>query len=286
MSALNLFILLFASQVLLVSYFIPQKILKRMRYVMDNFPPEEYPKLYNGQAHSLQKSHQRLAIFNRVMLVLGVALIGALLYWYQQVDLEAMTMLVFGFFMVQAMPVIWMDFACLKQYKAMRDSELNTKRRVNLARKSIFNHTSPAMLISTVVVAIIAMVADLYFHDFDTSLGMDLYEMSLILIATNAFFAWVIRWRVYGKKLNPYQDAKDEAKELDIVVMSALTTSMALSVFAASMSGINRFELDMFEPVMMSLYLQGIFGMSMLYGLRHQKITKQNFDVYKADPAA
>lgn len=286
MSAFELFILVFCSQLILMSYYIPRKILQRMRFVIEHLPPSVYPKLYNGENSTMQSTYQRLAWFNRLMLVVGGLIIGYLLFATEQQMVEGYLWIIFGFGMLQAMPVVLMDFACLKQYKAMRDSELNTKRKVNLNRKSIFNHTSPQLLALTGAVMLIAMIADLYFHGFDTSLGIDLYEGSLILIAAHVFFAWVVRWRVYGKKLNPYQDAKDEAKEIDTVVMSALTTSMSLSVFMATMSGINAFELDQFEPVIMSLYLQAIFGMTMLYGLRHQNITKQNFDVYKADPAA
>jgi hypothetical protein len=283
MSALNIFIIVLLSQVFFLSYYIPRKIGERMKYAIENLPPSIYPKLYGDNPGNLERSYKLITVFSIFMMLLGLAGVGYIALYWPEEDLESLTMIGFGYGMLQMLPIILMDVACLKQYKAMRESALSAKRRVNLQRKSIFNHTTPRALALVGFVALTAMIADMFFHDFDTSLGIDLYEGSLILLATNCFFAWVVRWRVYGKKLNPHQDANDEAKELDVVVKSAVTTSIALSVFMATMSGINTYQLDQFEPILLSIYLQAIVAMSIVYGLRHQDINKQNFDVYKAD---
>ena len=40
------FHLVFLSQILLISFYYPRKILNRMRYVFETYPPSTYPKLY------------------------------------------------------------------------------------------------------------------------------------------------------------------------------------------------------------------------------------------------
>ena len=47
----NLFYIVFLGQILLISYYFPRKLLERMQYVLETYPPAAYPKLpsiWNG----------------------------------------------------------------------------------------------------------------------------------------------------------------------------------------------------------------------------------------------
>ena len=46
MSIHILFYALFLSQIILISYYYPKQIIKRIDGVLKNYPPEDYPKLY------------------------------------------------------------------------------------------------------------------------------------------------------------------------------------------------------------------------------------------------
>ena len=41
-----LFYFLFLSQIILISFYFPRKMLKRIKYVLAKYPPEQYPNLY------------------------------------------------------------------------------------------------------------------------------------------------------------------------------------------------------------------------------------------------
>ena len=41
-----LFIIIFFSQMLLLSYYLPGKIRNRIRYIFKTYPPSDFPKLY------------------------------------------------------------------------------------------------------------------------------------------------------------------------------------------------------------------------------------------------
>ena len=55
----QLFYLVFLGQVLLISYVFPRRVLKRMRHVVDNYPPTEYPRLYPVSQNLVERAHGR-----------------------------------------------------------------------------------------------------------------------------------------------------------------------------------------------------------------------------------
>ena len=40
------FYLVFSSQILLLSFYVPRRVVGRLRYVVETYPPETHPKLY------------------------------------------------------------------------------------------------------------------------------------------------------------------------------------------------------------------------------------------------
>jgi len=278
-----LFYLLLLSQVFLLSWYLPKVIQKRMQYIFNNYSFEEYPKLYGGSLEKTQKNYRRHVLFNDIMIIVGILLIAALIFFADRLSSGLVMMIVFFYGMTQAIPVIVMDIAMMRHCKKLRDEDQRTERKAELVPRSIFNHISMAEIIVVVFFYIAACTFDMYTKSFDTSLGAELYEAVIILTLTNLFFIGLIRWRVYGKKLNPYLDNKDNNKELDTIVKSAQYTSIAVSLFLIAMRAVNVYDLEQLEGAVMSIYLQCIFFFGILQSIKKMKIEDINFEAFRAD---
>jgi len=281
MSAYIIFSLIFFSQVLLLSWYLPRRIMARLRYVLDNYPASEYPKLYQSDQANAERSYNYLVWFSRTMFVIGMGILVWINLRGELIDGGIAAAIAFVYGMLQSAPIIIMDFATLRHYKSLREEDERPKRSAELIPRSIFIHTTPMRLSVVALFYIVAVTFDMYTKGFDTGLGGELYEALIILFLANLFFAGMVYWRVYGKKLNPYLDAKDNKREIDVMVSSAIFTSIAVSIFFIAMRAINVYDLEHFEGVLMSLYLQAIMGYTMLYSVSLFDVKTMNFEPFR-----
>ena len=72
-------------------------------------------------------------------------------------------------------------------------------------------------------------------------------------------------------------------KEINAVVTSSLYTSMAVSIFFMTMRAINVYDLEQFEGVLMSAYMQSIFLLSVIHSLKQLPIETMNMENFRAD---
>ena len=67
----NLFYIVFISQIFLISYYIPEKILERTRHVLKKYPPSEYPKLYPRPTYEYEIGQAKFRRWNRIAVAIG-----------------------------------------------------------------------------------------------------------------------------------------------------------------------------------------------------------------------
>ena len=70
MSEHTLFHIVFLSQILLISAYFPRKILGRMKYVFETYPPSTYPKLYPVPVNVVEKGLRTYRIMNLPILLI------------------------------------------------------------------------------------------------------------------------------------------------------------------------------------------------------------------------
>ena len=283
MSVSLLFILIFLSQIILISYIYPRKILQRMRFVTDNYPPQSYAKLYSGSFEKIQKAQQTYRLLNTIIMAsgLGILLLYALFasgYDPQHTRLEALPL---GFGMLQFMPLLFLEISGFRQLKLMRKNDDRTVRHAELNPRRLVNFVSPALLGFAALLYITFILFVLYVNQwtwvFDAVVTVSALSLS------NGLFIALGTWKLYGRKLNPYQDNHDRGKEIGLSLQSMTTISIVISVFLFVTVAFRTFDLDQFEIVLNSLYWQliGVFGIGAM--LRSIKIEEFNFDIYKND---
>lgn len=281
-----LFYLVFLSQLILISYYLPSKVLARMRYVVNHYPPSEYPKLYPQDLGCYKKSHRRYQLCNHFLLLIGVLIIAADAWWSHTYGggVDNAFPVLFG--MIQFIPMMWLELSEFGQFKLMRKLNTNTKRTAELTRRRLFDHVSPALIFAAVGVFFTTIILDLYWHDFTYEWGGDILIRAFTLSLCNVLFMLIVRFNLHGKKLNPHQSYEDRSRQVEAVSRTLAYLSIVMSLFFIYTSAADVYDLNAYEHVVMSAYFQIIALLSIGNIIWGQPLENLNFDVYKADVSA
>ncbi len=76
-------------QVLLISFFLPGQLLRRMQHVVETYPPTEYSRLYPVSIDSVERAQRSCRDLNRVALLVGLSLVGVDFLVYREDRLVA-----------------------------------------------------------------------------------------------------------------------------------------------------------------------------------------------------
>jgi hypothetical protein len=257
-----------------------------MRFVTDNYPPQTYPKLYSGSFDKIQKGQARYRLLNNIIMTigLGMLLLYALFageYDPQHSRLEALPL---GFGMLQFIPLALLEISGFKQLRLMRENDSRTARQADLSPRHLFNFVSPWLLALAVILFIAYILFVLYANQW--AWGFDEVVTIVALSLSNGLFVGLGTWKLYGRKLNPYQDNQDREKEIKLSLQSMAAVSIIISLFLIVTIAAKTYDLDQFEIVLNSLYWQliGVFGIGAM--LRSIKIEDIKFDMYKNDSSA
>ena len=271
------FYVVFLSQIILLSFYFPRKMLNRIRYVFETYPPSEFPKLYPKPIEYYEKARRNYRHMNVCILLAGMLLMAVLLGYSRSGEWDGA--IVNTYFMVQFFPMMLIFIGSLKYYKLMRKADVRTTRKAELRPRRLFDFISPTMIGLAMFVYFAFIVFVLYIKQFDFP-WFGGYWNIVAVTATNLFFAGIIVWHLYGKKLDPYQAYEDRIREIELVVKSLVFVSIAATLFIAIVVVLASLDLRHVQPAVQSLYFQLIAVLS----LRTLRIDTINFEVYKEDP--
>jgi hypothetical protein len=285
----NLFYIAFLSQIFLMSYYFPNKLLTRMRNVLTTYPPETYPKLYPRPIEHYKMAHLAYKYVSRFILLLGLFVLFAVVFLVDHSTfaddgfISEMWPAAYG--MIQFLPLMAVEFSEFSHFKQMRKANSKSKRTADMRRRGLTDLVSTPLLGMAILFFAGAILFDLYVHDFAVAWGHDSIQRALVMAATNGLLAIVGAWTLYSRKLDPHQSAENRFQRISINVKSLLCVSMVLSVFIAVTAADDMYKLDFLDAAIMSIYFQTIAYFSLGYTLRSIKLDAIDFDVYKNDAA-
>ncbi len=285
----NLFYLVFASQIFLMSYYLPGKLLARMRHILATYPPETYPKLYPRPVELYEAAHRNFAIATRFVLLLGVLIFLGVLFWVDHATFaddghisEAWPAF-YG--MIQFLPLMAIEFSEYGHLKQMRRANVSPKRVAGLQRRGLTDLVPVYWIGLAVLVFAGTILFDLYVHGFDVSWGHDTAQRAITMTVTNGLLAGVGAWTLYGRKPDPHQAPEDRSLRISVTLKSLLFVSMALSAFVAVTAADDLYSLDAVSAAITSVYFQVVALLSLGYTLRSISPDEIDFDVYKDNGA-
>ena len=271
------FYFIFISQIFLVSWYFPRLFLERMQTVLEKYPASEYPKLYIKSQESFQKRRRKFALVNQILLIAGFSLFSAIVMWDYKTTDEISPMIPWAYFMLQMMPMLWLEISECKYFKAMREANTSTQKAANIRPRHLFDFISKNMLIIALAMMLFAFA--MVFVKYGLNSGA--FENIIIILATNVFFGVMIYWNIYGRKQDPYQANKDRLQGIKVNVITAVYVSIAVSVFLSVQMLMNIYDAKYLQPSVMSIYCQLIVWFSTKTRLDGLKLENIDFSVYK-----
>jgi len=280
-----LFYVAFLGQIFLISYYIPGKILKRLQYVHEHFPPEQYPKLYPQSIEKYVIGQRVFKIANWVIVLIGFAILLAVIFVVDHSTfaddgyISEFWPMVYG--AIQFLPAIFLELSAFGQLKLMRKANTSTTRTAQLRPRRLFDFMSPQLFGLTIVMYLAAIVVDLYVHEFAVTWTHDTVQRGIVLSATNLLLVALGAWLMYGQRLNPHQSIEDRSTQVRASLGSFLYISIAMSVFFMVQALDDVYDMDFLGATLLSVYYKVIVAISMVLPLRSQCLENMNFDVYK-----
>ena len=287
MSGNILFYIVFLSQIFLLSFYLPGKILSRMRSVLDTYPPEQYPKLYPKPVEFYQKGRWKFELANRIALILGFVILFLIVFVVDHANfadngyISKVWPAAYG--MIQFLPLMYLELSEFSQFKLMRNANSATLRKAELQRRRLVGFVSPMVVGMAIVLIFASILFDLYVHDFVIQWGHDTVQRAIVLLITNLFLAAVGAWHLYGRKLDPHQALGDRAKQISVNLKSILLVSMAMSVFFMTTAAGDLIDMNFLDASLLSLFFQIIAVLSIGLMLRSLRLEDIDFEVYKDD---
>ena len=286
---LALFYAVFLSQIFLISVYYSGKICRRIEFVLDHFPADDYPKLYPGLSGDLAKTQGKrgLRIFrsvNYAIAVLGLAILAAMALSGYRPDLEGGDeIFVLAYFLLQACPLFYAELKEFQRYRLMRSTYEGKRRKAALVPRRLFDFVSPTSVGAAVLLYFAWLGYYLGDRGFGTSWEGETYFTVFGVAAMNLFFAASIAKQLYGKRANPYQAHKDQLQQIGSKARVMVSASIGISLFLVITIAVDRYGLEVFDPPLTSLYMQfcAAFGVGFL--MRTLKIEEIDFEVYKED---
>ncbi len=281
--------LIFASQIALISIYYPWKLSRRVQYVLENFPPARYPKLYPSASDRSMAKRGRLRLFrgvNHAIALVGLVILLTMVLTGYRPDLKGGDeIFVVLYAALQICPLIYAEVRELRQYRRMRREFSDTTRKASLRPRRLFDFVAPA----PVAVAVLLYAAWVAYYLYDKGLtsrwGAEVYVTLTIITGINLAYIVILTKFLRGKKLNPYQGYEDQLNQIETIAQVFLFSSILISLFSVVTIAVDRYALEVLDPPLTSLYLQlcVTFGMGLMF--RKLPVEGIDFEVYRGDTA-
>ncbi len=281
----TLFYLTFLSQIFLISYYFPAKVLGRMNYVLKTYPPSKYPKLYPKPLEYYMIGRWGFKLATRIIFVLGFAILLAVIFLVDHSTfsddgyISEFWPALYG--VIQFAPLMVLDFTEFSQFRLMRKANTVTKRTAALRPRRLFDFVSPMLVAMAALLYVTVILFDLYVHDFIFDWSDDWLQRAAVITATNLFLGGAGVWHLYARKQNPHQTLNDRNKQIGVALKSLFYVSMAMSVFFIAAVADDVIDMHFLDATLMSFYFQAITFLSLGHALRKLRLEDINFDVYK-----
>jgi len=297
------FFFVFLSQVLLISWFFPRRILSGIRYVQHNFPPATHPKMYPQPVERYQRVARNFARLNFAAVVAGLLILAGLVLGTFGTEWDGAIVtpisssgewdaaIVTPFFIVQFIPFVYLVIASREHYRAMAKAAPPRVRTTELRRRRFVDVVSPPMLALAALIYVGFVTFILWYNRFGFAWFTAFWNIVIVTAMYLALGASVAV-AVYGRRPDHYQAHEDRANLIKLVATRALALNLALPVLTVTNLLIKLFDPassctdrvcpdEFLEPVIASLWVQA--GAALALSFFNVPYEKTNFDVYKQD---
>ncbi len=274
------FYVIFLSQVLLISLYLPKRLLGRLRHIVARYPPSEYPKLYPVPLDTVERAQRNYRNLNSFALLVGLALVlaGVLAPTVEIFDWDSAVLTMYS--AIQWSPFIIATTAGFTYFNLKRRPDSRSTRRADLHPRRLFDFVSPALVGAAILVYLAFVLLILYVRQFEFPWFGGHWNI-FAMTAANLLFAGLIFKSLYGKRKDPYKAHEDRMREIELNANLLVWVSIVATLFVVIAVTLRALELPDVIPVAQSLYFQ----LLALISFRAFRIDHVNFEVYREDPS-
>jgi hypothetical protein len=287
-----LFFIVFASQVLLLSWYFPRQAASRIRYVLEHCPPSTHPKLYARPVEHYERIVRNFVRLNRTIVVAGFLIIVGLIVgtfamrwdgamvtpWSTSGEWDAA--IVVPFFLVQWVAVSYLEISGSRHFKALSKAPPPRVRTTQLRRRRLVDFVSPAVLVAAVVTYVGFVAFILYYKQFGFEWFWPNFNIALVT-AMYLGLGLTIAITVYGRWPDHHQAQQDRFNLTRRLVWRLLAFIVATPLLIVTQLLIKLYDTEFLEPVIASAWVQ--VSASLLLVIYTYRVESIDFDVYKLD---
>ena len=292
-----LFYGVYLSQILLISLYVPSRVLRRARGLIGAHPPAEFPKLYPVPVAAIERTLRAYRDLNMAIVALGLALLAAD-WWlgytidgvwriWQEGELSpirdprAVVRIHMLYTVLQYLSaIVLFAYWESRYFKRMRAARGGI-RTAELKARRLFDFVSPVPL-AIAAAMYVAAVVSLLFLELPRSAIM-IATLTVSHFAAAGWFVWLF---YYGRKQDPHQTSEDRARMIRGVWRVMISVSTLLSAVFGLVSVLMAFRLVEYTPFVFSLFAQVVTVVSTRKFCLVVPFDQQTFEVYRADAAS
>ena len=286
---LLVFYLVFVGQIFVISIHYPNKMIARIRYVHDTYPPADYPKLYPGKtpgaaSKSLMARLRWIGAYCKLVAVIGIAVLAYMLGNGYEPALEGGDeIFVMFYFFLQAAPFVYLAIKEYQQFSAMHDGHKSAVRSADLRPRRLFDFVHPCYFFGAVSMFVIWLAFYVWQAGDLATWGGEVYATLLLIAGMHVAYGLIIAQHLHGKKIDPYQARDDQMRTIGVTINILVISSFMISLFMLLTQMADEFAFEVFDPVMTSFYLQLCLILGVGQTFRTVKVEDVDFEVYRAD---
>lgn len=255
MNHLTLFVLLvFISQLVTLSIYLPLKWRNYRIALFDRHPREKYPHLY-FQPESVELNRQKIRrVIDSVVIVLGIGLITDAIIQSKTADELAHRMFVFS--IIQIMPFMLSRYWGKKNNQLMKERKIEKVMKASMSVRKITDFISPLMIIVASIMYFLSLFASVL-----SSIQLSTVILMIILnTVINIYLARTILNGLYSDRIDKYLSDKDRLKQMSKKLKRLIVSSIVFSAFILSVLIFDKFGLnDALIFIITSFFLQLLF---------------------------
>jgi hypothetical protein len=272
----TVFLVIFFCQVILVSLYLPWKILAHLAHVLETHPPADYPKLYPRPVEHYARSRRRFRALSLTLAAVGLAL----LVWLGMTpgSREWASSVAMVYFFLQLAPMGLLDWSQLREARLMQVR--SAVRRASLERRRLRDYVPPGLFGAAVITWAGFVVLIAWLRQFDYPWFGGWWNVVGITIG-NLILGAIAVQQINRPRRNPHEASADRKVRTRALVTAMLLTSIAATVFVSLNIGLAAFDQRGLQPAATSVYFQLLAViMSQIYLVR-----AADYEAYRDDPA-
>lgn len=239
MNYLTLLVLLvFISQIVTLSIYLPLKWRNYRIALFARHPKEKYPHLY-FQPESVEVNRQKIRrVIDSVVIVLGIGLISEAIIQSMTADELAHRMFVFS--IIQIMPFMLSRYWGKKNNQLMKERKIEKVMKASMSVRKITDFISPLMITVTVCLYVVSLVAGIL-----SSIEFNTVILMIILnTAINIYLVRSILNGLYSERTDQFLSDEDRLKQIGKKLKRLPLSSIIFSAFILSILLFENFGLS------------------------------------------